>query len=303
MKCLKCGNKLDRGQKFCEACGEEYIVPEGFIDDDELLNAFIGKKANKIRHSKVSLGMFFFGAFYALYRKMYGCFGILLVISAIISLLSKLVSPYFLLLNVIFYIVLLFIGNSLYLSFAKKEVEMLKKKYAGASYEELLEHAKKAGGVNNWVIPVIAVVFILSIVGGIIYGVYIAIEEIITPVIYKYEDISFSIPGYWEIEDGNTYYTDDCAIAITHIDGEYSSDDLHELYEYSYSGKVDFYNGYKTIGGRKWNYLSYYEDFSYNYVYVISDNNKTYFIAQVESNHDECEEEFREMIRSVNFKK
>ena len=145
------------------------------MDNDKLLKTFIGKNYPKILYNKVSIPGFFFGSYYFLYRKMY-------LMGFILFLLDKLLILSLFYINFIFVIIIklilsifiLIYFNKIYLSFSKKSISKIQKKYKEIPEEDILEICKSSGGTSKaLVIALIAVevVIINIIISVLILGV------------------------------------------------------------------------------------------------------------------------------------
>ena len=78
--CPNCGSNLKDGDKFCRKCGTKVelrnndlktLIKNISISDDDLINAYIGKNADKLKNGTFSANTFFLGSLYVLYRKMW----------------------------------------------------------------------------------------------------------------------------------------------------------------------------------------------------------------------------------------
>ncbi len=115
------------------------------VDEDEvLLEAFVGENYNSFKTDSFNIGAFFLNTIYLFYRKMvlYA-----LGISFIYFVLQFTPIPLFVLTLALVIFLGLF-SNKLYLSFARKKVQSIKKKNPGSSLEQLKAICAKKGGTS-----------------------------------------------------------------------------------------------------------------------------------------------------------
>lgn len=178
MYCKKCGSNLQNDAELCQNCGEKVIYEDyeqndnNYINDEELIDAYIGKNANKIKNKRFSFSTFFFGVVYFFYRKME--LGLVWFALNIITnykfgdlaneLSGSCLAIIFLIPNIVF----AFMFKNLYMNQVKKDVDLIKKTNAGKTRDELIKLCKKKGGTSNWAI----------VYGIIVYTVYIVLMYI-----------------------------------------------------------------------------------------------------------------------------
>ena len=151
---------------------------ERIIDDDELLNSFIGKNSDKIKGRIYNFSALFFSVIYMFYRKMYfyGIIGI--IIYFVLSLIVK--NIYFLyLIN----IVLFFAFNSIYLSFARNKINHFKTSFPHSSMEQLKGLCINKGGTSKFGVVIgFVCMILLSIVFAfmvLIFGITSSLNNFI----------------------------------------------------------------------------------------------------------------------------
>ena len=186
MFCPKCGTEVKEGSRFCGSCGnqlvddvkeetkeekkeekktiEPVVTTEKTIGvEEDLIDAYMGIKAQKLKTSSFSFCTFFFGAVYFLYRKMY-LYGLLwLLVFPIVCGIIPVVGP---IASIAAPIVMGFFFKTIYLQHVETKVREIKNAYRDKSHEELLELCKKLGGTT--IVPVIIVVILNVIVIAII---------------------------------------------------------------------------------------------------------------------------------------
>ena len=129
-------------------------------NDEELLNAYIGKNNEKIKSRNYNFSALFFSMIYLFYRKMV-LFGILLfIVSILISLFITPIFPF------IINIVLCFTFNKLYLKNANKKINKIKSNNPSATKEMLIALCAEKGGVSiiRIILGLFAVIFIATII-------------------------------------------------------------------------------------------------------------------------------------------
>lgn len=125
--------------------------------DEILLDAYIGKNADKIKNTKFSFPFFFFSYIYAYYRKMWA-FGTLILVLLIIVILSLSKFSFNLVTLLVLIFVLSFAFKNIYLSNARKKVQKIKTNNPNATPEQLITICQNKGG-TTWV-PVIIILVI-----------------------------------------------------------------------------------------------------------------------------------------------
>lgn len=136
--------------------------PSSIISDDELLKAFIGNNYEKITTRKFNFAGFFFTTLYMFYRKMFGYTLIVFLINLIVlNVIDKFI------VTLLFCIIVGFLVNKLYLSYAKKKVAIIKMSNPQKNQEELNKLCAAKGGTS---------------VGQIFVGLFV--EVVIAIVLY-----------------------------------------------------------------------------------------------------------------------
>lgn len=111
-------------------------------ENNELLEAFIGKNYNKLTTRKFNFSGFFFSSLYMFYRKMF-------IPGLLISLASSIISNFYPVATLLFAIVVGLTVNNIYLKYANKEIEKIKSANPGKSFEELKTICSKKGGTSG----------------------------------------------------------------------------------------------------------------------------------------------------------
>ena len=132
--------------------------------DEILLDAYIGKNADKIKNTKFSCNFLLFNCVYAWYRKMWALGIIVLGTSFLTSLF---LGDYGSLAFLVLIIVLSATFKNIYLSNVRKKVQKIKTNNPNATPEQLIAICQIKGG-TTWV-PVI-IVFGISFILSLLYG-------------------------------------------------------------------------------------------------------------------------------------
>jgi carbon starvation protein CstA len=120
--------------------------------DEKMLNAYIGKNADKILKSNINILAVFLGAFYFLYRKAY--------MIGILFILASLVVPIWWIIERIVY---LFAANKIYLWDAQQKILQIINNNPNLSEDEIVEKVKSVGGVN-WIFFFLGILAILGMI-------------------------------------------------------------------------------------------------------------------------------------------
>lgn len=167
--CPNCGSNLKDGDKFCRKCGTKVelrnndlktLIKNISISDDDLINAYIGKNADKLKNGTFSANTFFLGSLYVLYRKMW-LLGIgWLVVNAIVGAFLEPVSSA---ISIALSVVLGLKFKNLYLKHVIEEVNKIKIENNNATREELMMICTNKGGTSilGVILPII-IIFALS---------------------------------------------------------------------------------------------------------------------------------------------
>ena len=232
MNCPNCGFKVNENENFCRSCGtrvRQTSQNDSTVENNinkpntgydyhsqfqnvnnvqdinnpgnnyyaELIDAYIGKNADKIKSGKFSWPSFFFGVLYVLYRKMWLLWLIIVAISAVASLIIPLPA---LIEYIISGIIIGLIFNKVYVNKVRKKVEKIVRENPGKTKEELKTICSKKGGTT--IIPVV-----------IIVGLYLAITVIaaiiIKGVIDDVKDSAAQLEAPMIVSGINNY----CAVA------------------------------------------------------------------------------------------
>lgn len=121
------------------------------------LKYFIGNNFDKIVTRKLNFSALVFGECYLLYRKKYFLGFILLAIRISLLIFLPKYAYISLLINIISFIVF----NSLYLNYANRKVDAIKKKSSNHTYERMYRLCEEKGGTNKLLFLLVLLVIII----------------------------------------------------------------------------------------------------------------------------------------------
>ncbi len=299
------------------------VMPQNnYVNDIDLIDAYIGNNAEKLRNGGFSVNTFLFGVLYVLYRKMWLLGFVWLAINIIVSMFLPSISTYVTWgANII--ISLQF--KKLYLNHVSEEVNKIKIENPGKTNEQLLLLCSQKGGTT--LIPVVIVGLIYGIMFFIAYTVVMGIMDDTKDKIKEQQDyynnigtktlgnLSYEIPDILTESsfstDKNKIYdfhssTDSCSLRITTEDPSVYSNDAKQFLEdnVSYSS-TDTYSGItaKSLNKRSWYYAEVITDLTENYYYAILNNGKIYSVqfSILSDAGERCSKARDELANSLKF--
>lgn len=175
--CLKCGSSVKVNENFCGKCGtalyNNQTIQNNNINDDELIDAYIGPNATKLKNGTFSANTFFFGIFYILYRKMWIMGILLFVVNQIVEFcLPSFSFVISLTLNIIISIEF----KKIYLKHVIDEVNKIKQENPNISQEQLLQICKKKGGISILSILILGLLYVILVIFSLM--IYDPVNEI-----------------------------------------------------------------------------------------------------------------------------
>ena len=340
-KCFNCGETTEENQLFCQKCGSQLLANQisetnnQIFDDNSLVDAYIGKNADKFRQGGFSVPTFFLGITYFLYRKMWLLSFLMIIFNLLISLIFNSLGA---LINIVISILLAVNFKKIYLNHAQKKVERIKLKYSATGQEELIQLCRKKGGTT--IIPlIIEIALFLLLMTISIVTAYKNINKYINDSRKEIEEqektkkdaeeltetlISGSIIGnlyldiseiFVEQEHSSSIYKayktpsdhpDSCSLFLIKAKASYYNNDAKQYLEKNlhYSSN-DQFSGImqKEIGNDIWEYASITSSYKTSYYYAIVKDNSVYEI-HINIRNDEnktCESAHNEIIKSVKF--
>ena len=301
------------------------MVQNSYNNDDALIDAYIGKNVDKLKNGGFSGCTFFFGAIYALYRKMW-LLGAIWIAAAMIA---NLFLPTFAsLLSLVANIVISIQFKKWYMKHVEEEVAKIKAQNPGKSNKELIEICRKKGGTS--MIPVIiAIIFYAAIVAYTTAQTVKTIQEAKEKagnIDYNYDntntntttdnsDLDITIPSMLAantIGSGNyvMYNSEDykCYIAVT-------TSQYAKLYNYDaktymekkiYYSATDTFSGFstKTINGKTWQYAKVTKSYGESEHYGIVNGENAYAVEFSATNEakSKCQSAFNSAVNSMRIK-
>lgn len=335
MICPNCKLHIDNNLKYCNYCGEKIsnkstdnnhedqfsysqlysnINQQKISSDEDYINAFMGKKKEKITNDRISIPTLFFGPIYLLYRKM---INLSLVLLAIIGIVGYYNLNMGMLLHIIICIYLSFTFHTTYQNFTEKKIDEIKISNPDKSSTELLEECRKKGGTTA--ISSIITVIILAIV----LSVNILIEENQgkTNSIYKgkvqttnkIEKLNYHIPKNYYIEKSSSekhhFYrndTNNCSFRIeldNYMKLYKNTEDFIKRNTYIRADETISPATKRTINGINWIQIMVDSSFNNRYILGTNYNNTYYAINFYTYNTESCTKHMEELIQSLKFER
>ena len=283
-------------------------------ENDDLINAFIGDKADKIRNDSLSLWTLLFGDIYFLYRKMWLYAFIWMVIQSIASIcLSTLGSLISLVLNV----VLAFKFRDIYLHFVSKKVEKIKLNNANKSHDEIKSICAKKGGTSKASVIIVCillvVVCLLIGVGVVVVSQYINqnMNTNSTENLNTIDKVKIIVPDFFDEPytsksfkryETNLSYSNSCVIYLNEYLAK-SYDNNVDNYLKEKVGLEDVKINQEDINGVIWSYTAKIDESSTHIYAATLYNNVIYtFTYDIYSDEDEkCVNAFEDIIKSLRL--
>ena len=356
--CPNCGSIVNPGESFCRSCGTKISAPQnnifidlqesqsnnnqinptfqdfsqshdgGNVDDDELVDAYIGKYADKFRSGGFSGWSFLFGNLYALYRKMW-LLGVIWVVVTLIAM--KFLPSYVTFITGCMNLIVAIQFKKWYLRHAEEEVEKIKAKNPGKTGEQLKMICKKKGGTT--IIPIVIAVLLYA---AIMYMTVMSVSktmqkarenaEIINnggsnnggtvSTTSALDKLNVSVPSIFDLTYSGstikTYYSNDstkdyCFFEVSYTDASiYNNDAKYFLEENIYLSANDSYSGIsqKYINGRNWYYASVNKSYGTKYYYAIMNGIYIYNIEFeiMRDDYGTCSGAHNTVVNSLGFK-
>jgi len=291
------------------------------VNDIDLIDAYIGNNADKLKNGGFSVNTFLFGVLYVLYRKMWLLGFAWLAINIIVTMFLPSISTYVTWgANII--ISLQF--KKLYLNHVTEEVNKIKIENPGKNNSQLMLICSQKGGTT--LIPVVLVGIIYAIMFFIAFSVIMGVMEETRNKIKEQQgqynntdtktisNLSYKVPDIFTEDistDKNKVYgfyssTDSCSLRISTEDASLYSNDAKEFLERSVSyPSDDTYSGItaKSINKRAWYYAEVKTELTENYYYAILNNGKIYNVNfSILTDYDErCSQAHNEIINSLKL--
>lgn len=326
MYCPKCNKKVEGIRTFCNTCGTRLIEDENaladntqiktesdteeVVDNQSMVIAYVGNAYESIHAKGFSIWYFFFGVFYAIYRKMY-LFGIFYIFASLLVL--YIVPNVYLFLGGIVNIIISLFFNKMYLSSVSNTVEKIRKNNPNKNRTEILKICKSQGGANT-LIAILSMIIVGYITSNKMMDMY---SQYLDPNMLSnqqnYEKLEFSIPeGFHENRESAkktrfTYEKDgeicDCVIEI----GQTAKTAYHYLNRKTNYTSRDIKQGIteQTINNEIWNYLQVTTNTNtqyYDYA-IIKDHILYNVVYKIQQDRGKCSSMKEEIIQSLKLKK
>ena len=349
-KCLNCGAEILEGENFCKDCGTpvQNNIPEvnqgsseGVVNpapptntisqaqegikinqvetkvvpfDSELLDAYIGKNAEKIKNKKFSWCTLLFNFIYLFYRKMW-LYGILVIIASLV--INIVVYPYGGLFTLIGLIVFSFKIKGIYLKDAQDKINNLIKENPTKTKEEIKALCMKKGGTT--IVPVIIYIILCIAVPLILTATMlpdirekIEEEELRSNGIDKVGDLVYKVPSNmspskYNEKTSKSYSSNDdeyCYISLKANEGR-----IYENNPNVYLSKntlfkntdVAIFNQDATFNNLDFKYATVESESKTEYTYAIYNKDMIYSIHYFIYNDSKCDDIYKEILDSLEF--
>lgn len=276
-------------------------------NDEELLNAYIGKNYEKIKSRNYNFSALFFGIIYLFYRKMI-LLGILLFsVSILITLFITPIFPF------IINIILCFTFNKLYIKRSNKKINKIKSNNPSATKEMLTALCAEKGGVS--IVILILGIFVITVItfiavtiaimkgtitifgniisdfvdktnsglngeykGVLMYDSSINMEDefTITPMEpFQNKSDEYNYEYEFRYEEGTDVFKD-CGFSLNAVQGFSDGSELvRQIAEYN-SETISNNVAQTTINGINWTWFSKTNSIGTTYYYGTTKNNKAY---------------------------
>ena len=298
--------------------------PTQTMGDERYIEAYVSENYKSIKNSKFSLGAFFFGGFYYLYRK-YWSFAFIYFLATIASTFC--LGAYADIFNIFVNIVMALKFNEKYMMYVEQKVDQIKQSNFDKTSTELLEECHKKGGTSMKCaigIPLIALIIIGIAFIYLVTEGYINMDsdiittdettqidttnidttnyETLNSLTYKLPEntrITNSGPNYKYYIYENNDYTTNCFIRVTSETSDQSAYNNLEskviLQNYSINPI--------TKNNHVWYYLNQDTANSSTTYYSINYENQLYTIetSDYSQTTNTCDEVYTEFLNTVNF--
>ncbi len=186
------------------------------MSDEILVDAYIGKNADKLKNGGFSANVFFLGILYVLYRKMW-TLGILWFVANMI--VSMFLPTFSYIITLIANITISIKFKNMYLQHVREKVATIKAENQGLPQEQLMLICSKKGGTTLW--PVIVYIVVIGLIFMLAFiGIMSTIED-------SEEKANGYNDSYYDYDDSYYDYSDSY---YDYDDSYYSTSDTGNLY-------------------------------------------------------------------------
>lgn len=296
------------------------LLNNNVIDDETLIDAYIGNNSDKLRTGTFSWCTFFLGIFYLVYRRMWLFALIVYIISIMIDnfVKSELLN---IIIGIVVAIVEAAIFKNIYVSKVRKKVEKIKKENQDKSPEQLVNICSLRGGPS--ILYTLILIILLLIINLVrLHTEYMSYAEE-KDSIFKDDIVNedtkikrgnltlTALKGYFVTEDNdNTYkitYKEKktkafCILGISN----YKTNSIEEVEKTLKDKRKLTYNEdvpikEKTIDKATWKYI---ETKSYKYYATYYDGNeyRIEFMMYEDGFDNKCSKVYKEALKSIKMK-
>lgn len=350
--CPNCGSSLNQGEAFCRVCGTKLSSPQNnfssstqqvqpmnaqntnyqqqninpvmqefqhtqnnIINEDDLIDYYIGPNVDKIKKGDLSINTFFCGFLYVLYRKMWLLGFMWLAISLISNIFLPSIAS---IINLVVNIIISTQFKKLYLKHAKEQVRKIREENPGKTYEQLVVICSKKGGVT--LIPdFITIILYLIIFNSVLLFTNqkdVDHTQDVSNSLGTIENLEVSVPSNlvessYSSDNYKSYRTsidgkDSCSLTLKAIKGSnYNNDAKQYLEKDIYYAPTDTYSGVtsKTLNNNVWYYANVISSYNQEYYYSIINNGIIYEVEfSIASDENKtCSSAHNTIINSLKF--
>ena len=295
-------------------------------NDDSLIDAYIGKNADKLKNTGFSYCTLFFGFIYTFYRKMWSLGIIWLAINALCNVIlpGKIVS----IVDIVATVTISSQFKKMYLKNVKEKINKIKAENPDKSNEELIAICREKGGTT--IIPIIIVIVLCAIIALLAtLAVLGNMDEIRKRTQENYNNSSINIKTSRTIGNLNVTIPDNlvessdstndfksynlsydnadsCSLYLSVINADIYNNDAKDYLEknISYSAN-DTYSGVsqKAINNNTWYYASVTNNYIQEYFYSVVNNDYIYKLEFTiyDDTNKTCSSAYNTVINSLRF--
>ena len=320
-KCKNCGIEIDENHTYCPLCGMSLDDVEygdnGLINNDLLVDAFIGDKASVIKNSKFSIWTFVFSCFYILYRKMW-LYALIWFIISILCMFLPIVLGLTILISLNVVGAIFF--SKIYLNYSKKQVSKIRNDNKSLNQDGLISICKVKGGTSYVGLIIVFAVIILIVCISLLISMYKSKNlknNNIDDKTQSFYNLNYIIPDIFidnstiKNEDTKVYELDksidsECYIYLSKFKSNTFSD-INNVFDKTITKRPgDVYSevGNNFINGKNFSYMTVTNGNMFDSYYVNNESNTTYLIhySIVYDKDNKCKSEYTNFISSLSIK-
>lgn len=287
------------------------------ISDDNLIDAYIGKNADKLKTGNFSASTFIFGYLYVLYRKMWLLGFIWVAASIVANMFLPSIAKY-----VVYFIniVISIQFKKIYLKHVKEQIDKIKIENPGKTNEQLMMLCSQKGGTT--LVPVILVIILYAILISLVIlgssdevgGGNINNTPTTTGSSETIGDLNVTVPSMLSETSSSTdtykFYvtnnTDFCSLIMGMTNNNsYYTDAKQYLEKTIYRSTTDTYSGIsqKKLNSNVWYYANVKTSYGQEHYYSIQKNGYIYNLqfSISNDNNKNCSSAYNTVINSLKF--